>query len=522
MWVDLLAQDVLRHTPGPHVVNDAKTPSGPVTVGSLRGVIMHDCIARALRDAGADTEFLYGFDDYDPMDALPPSLPEYARYMGMPFADIPSPDGTAASYGRYYARAFARVFNQLGARPRIYWTSEMYRAGELDGAIRRALDQVAVIREVYREVTHSKRIDERWWPVQVLCERCGRIGTTSVLSWDGREVEYACEPDKVAWARGCAYRGRRSPFRGGAKLLYRVEWPAKWSALRVTVEGAGKDHMTRGGTHDVAAALSVRVFGRPAPHAFAYEFLLYGGRKMSTSQAVGATAEEVVRVLRPELARFLIVRPLPRRQVEFDPGGDTIPNLYDEYDRAAAAYFGETDNPDLARTFYFSRVDGDPPRCYRPRFVKVAQLAQMPQVDLERVVEQDKGAPLTDADRQELAARVADAQRWLRTYAPDHYRFAVSAQLPEAALTPAQRRYLARVAEVLAERTRTGEELQACLHALKEEAGLGPREAFGAIYRVFLGKDSGPQAGWMLAALDPGFVIERLREAARAPVKGSV
>ena len=85
--------------------------------------------------------------------------------------------------------------------------------------------------------------------------------------------------------------------------------------------------------------------------------MLYGGKKMSTSKAVGATASEILEVLRAELARFLIVRPLPRRQVEFDPGGETIPNLYDEYDRAAAAFYHDAENPDLARTFYFARVD---------------------------------------------------------------------------------------------------------------------------------------------------------------------
>ncbi len=523
MWVDLLVEDLRKHSPGPHVVNDAKTPSGPVTVGSLRGVIMHDCIARALRDAGAPIEFLYGFDDYDPMDALPPALPGYAQYMGMPFANIPAPPGEgglggrAASYGHVYADRFAAVFNQLGAHPRIYRTSEMYRGGQFDGAIARALDQVEVIREIYREVTHSKRIDDRWWPVQVLCEACGRIGTTNVVAWDGREVDYVCAPDKVAWAQGCGHRGRRSPFGGGAKLLYRVEWPAKWEILHVTVEGAGKDHMTRGGTHDVASAISARVFGRPAPYAFAYEFLLFGGKKMSTSGAVGATAEEIVRVLRPELARFLIVRPLPRRQVDFDPGGDTIPNLYDEYDRAAAAYFHEVENPDLARTFYYSRVDGEQPRCYRQRFIKVANLMQLPQVNLERAVARDKGAPLTDADRTELELRAADARRWLASYAPDSVKFEVRTRLPEtvAALSPAQRAYLARVAEALGGRSWNGEELHAYLHGLKDELGLSPREAFGAIYQAFLGKDSGPQAGWMLAALDAQFVLGRLREAAR-------
>jgi lysyl-tRNA synthetase, class I len=517
MWVDLLVEDLLRRRPGPHVVNDAKTPSGHVPVGQLRGVVMHDCIARALRDAGVPSGYLYGFDDYDPMDDLPPGLPGYAEYMGMPFSKIPSPDGRAPSYGHYYAEEFVGVFNRLGVSPRVYRTSEMYESGQFDPAIRMALDRVEAIREIYREVTHSKRIDDHWWPVQVLCEQCGRIGTTVVLAWDGSEVEYLCAPDKVTWAVGCGCRGRRSPFGGGAKLLYRVEWPAKWVVLGVTVEGAGKDHMTRGGTHDVAKEISLRVFGRPAPYAFAYEFLLFGGKKMSTSRGVGVTAAAILQVLRPELARFLIVRPVPRRQVEFDPSGETIPNLYDEYDRAAAAYFGDTENHDLARTFYFSRVHGEQPRCYRPRFSKVASLVQLPSVDLPLVVARDKGAPLTEADRTELMLRVADARRWLATYAPDHYKFEVLSMLPEAAttLTARQRQFLARVADALSARSWTGEELHAYLNTLKEELELSPRDAFGAIYAAFLGKDSGPQAGWFLTALDPQFAQQRLREAAQ-------
>jgi lysyl-tRNA synthetase class 1 len=298
-----------------------------------------------------------------------------------------------------------------------------------------------------------------------------------------------------------------------------MEWPAKWDVLGVTVEGAGKDHMTRGGSHDVAVAISERIFGRPAPYAFAYEFLLYGGKKMSTSKAVGATAAEILDVLRAELARFLIVRPHPRKQVEFDPHGDTIPNLYDEYDRGAAAYFGETANADLARTFYFSRVNGAEaqPRCYRPRFAKIAQLMQIPSVDVAEAVEREKGAALTDADRAELAQRMEDARRWLPRYAPDSAKFQILTALPDGAtgLSSAQRQYLARIADAMAARPWTGEELHTHLHALKEELGLGPREAFGAIYQVLLGKDSGPQAGWLLAALDSGFVQARLREASR-------
>ncbi len=46
------ADEIAAQAEGPQVVNDSKTPSGTIHVGSLRGVIIHDAIVRALRDAG--------------------------------------------------------------------------------------------------------------------------------------------------------------------------------------------------------------------------------------------------------------------------------------------------------------------------------------------------------------------------------------------------------------------------------------------------------------------------------------
>jgi len=42
------------------------------------------------------------------------------------------------------------------------------------------------------------------------------------------------------------------------------------------------------------------------------------------------------------------------------------------------------------------------------------------------------------------------------------------------------------------------------------------RDSFAAIYRAFIGRDSGPRAGWLLASLDKEFVVRRLLEAADA------
>jgi lysyl-tRNA synthetase class 1 len=523
VWVDLLADEILRtRVEVRHVVNDAKSPSGRVHVGSLRGVILHDCVARALRDRGIETDYLYGYDDYDPMDGLPPGRDDLAPYLGMPLSEVPPPDPDAApSFARYYADEFTKVFNGLGATPRVYWTSEMYRSGAFDPAIRLALDRAQEIIEIDRAISGSKKAERH--PIQVICEACGKIGTTVVTAWDGEQVGYACRPDKVAWARGCGHEGRRSPFGGGSKLQYITEWAAKWRWLGVTVEGAGKDHMTRGGSFDRAGAIVERVFGYPRPFSIPYEWVLIGGRKMASSKGVGVPASEFADLMRPEMARFTIVRPHYRQAVNFDPSGETIPQLYDEYDRAARAHFGHVPDPDLARTYYYAHPAGGMTDVFRPRFARVVHLSQIPSVDVYQAAAAEKGSPLTDGDREELDARLADARRWLQTYAPPSYRFEVQASLPPAAaaLSAEQRRFLEAVAR-LVEQVTDGEALHAAIHDLKGEHGLTPKAAFGAIYQAFLGKDSGPQAGWFLAALDRQFVVRRLREAAAAEADGPV
>jgi len=525
MWVDVIVEEILASRPSDrYVVNDAKSPSGPIHVGSLRGVVLHDCVVRGLRERGRETTFLYGFDDYDPLDARPASVPaEFDRYLGMPLSEIPSPEPGASSYGRHYGLEFAWVWSRVGAHPDVYWTSELYKSGRFNEAIRIALERADELIQIDREISGSRKAERH--PLQPLCERCGRIGTTVVTGWDGQLVSYECRPDKVRWATGCGHRGRRSPFDGGSKLQYVVEWAAKWWIFGVTVEGAGKDHMTRGGSHDRSSAMCERVFHARPPYPIPYEWFLVGGRKMSTSRGLGVPAKELVGILRPELARFLMVRPHYRQQINFDPSGETIPLLYDEYDRAAAAYFGESEARtgaeadllrDHARTFHYSQVDGPPGAGYRMRFAKVAYLMQMPTVELEAAAAAEKGGPLSPADRAELQARADDARRWLATYAPEHYRFQVQATLPAVALTDAQRAFLARLAEIVAERDGwDGEALHARIHALKNEMGIPPQDAFGAIYRAFLGKSSGPQAGWFLASLDRAFVLARLQDASR-------
>ena len=146
-WADELAARVS----GPQVVNDSKTPSGTVHVGSLRGPVILDVICRALREAGHPTTFLYGVDDLDPMDAQALLTPDAVdREMGRPLAHIPDQAGDGhPSYARHHGGVFIDTFARLGIHPdRYYWMSDHYAAGDMDPYIRIALDRTEVVRAV--------------------------------------------------------------------------------------------------------------------------------------------------------------------------------------------------------------------------------------------------------------------------------------------------------------------------------------------------------------------------------------
>jgi lysyl-tRNA synthetase, class I len=523
-WADELAARVS----GPQVINDSKTPSGTVHVGSLRGPVILDVIVRALRAAGRETTFLYGVDDLDPMDAQALLTPDAVeREMGRPLAHIPDQvaDGHA-SYARHHAQVFIDTFARLGIHPdRYYWMSEQYAAGHVDRYIRIALDRAADVREIYRRVANVQH-PESWHPLSVVCESCGKVGTTIVTAWDGDRVHYECRPDLVTWARGCGRSGWISPFGGRAKLPWNLEWAAQWSLFGVTIEPCGKDLATAGGSRDRADAIAREVFEREPPLRVDYEFLLIGGKKMSTSRGHGAPAHVIVDVVPAEQLRLLFLRPRPNHAIEFEPDGtDAIPRLFDEFDRLAAATAGREIKgelpPGYEAMFRYSLLDpgadvvAEAAR-FRPAFSHLALLAQVPGTDIAAHVAAEKGAPLDGAEERILTERLAAAGAWLETYAPPAARMEVRRDgiPPEAAdLGPRQRAFLVHLAEELPGPDDPGEAWQSAIFAAAAAGGLPAGDAFRAIYLAFLGRSNGPRAGWLLASLDPTFVAQRLREA---------
>jgi lysyl-tRNA synthetase class 1 len=535
-WADELATRV--RDSGPQVVNDSKTPSGTVHVGSLRGPVILDAITRALRAHDIDTTLLYGVDDLDPMDAQALLTPDAIdREMGRPLAHVPDPAGDChASYARHFAGIFIDTFSGLGIHPdRYYWMSDIYPTGAMDRFIQIALDRAALVRDIYRRVANVQHPDT-WHPIGVICPTCGKVGTTIVSNWDGERVFFECRPELVTWARGCGSSGWISPFGGAAKLPWNLEWAAQWSHFGVTIEPCGKDLSTAGGSRDRSDAIAREVFEREPPINVPYEFLNIGGKKMSTSKGRGAAAHTIAEVIPPEQLRFLLLRPKPNHAIDFDPDGtDQIPRLFDAFDQFAAATAGREVKgelpPGFDATFRYSLLDpaadvAAEAAAFRPAFSHLAMLVQIPGVDVAERAAAEKGSALTPREAAILGEREGAARGWLAVYAPDRAVIRVHDTLPEAVveLDDAQRSYLAALADSVGDDAppASGDAWQNAIFAVASEEGLPAGRAFDAIYRVFLGRPNGPRAGWLLASLAPDFVIGRLRAAAdAAPVGGA-
>jgi lysyl-tRNA synthetase class 1 len=513
-------EEVAARCSGPQIINDSKTPSGRVHVGALRGVLIHDAIFRTLGQKGIAARYLFGVDDYDPLDEIPAGKGEhFEKYVGQPLCNVPPPDGSSASdMAEHYISEFFDVFEDLGVKVEKYRMRDIYRSGKFNDIIHTILEHAQVVRRVYKEVSNSDR-PETWFPFQTICENCGRIGTTEVFAYQDGLVSYRCLPTKFVNTKlnlghGCGHEGKVSPFDGRGKLPWKLEWVAKWVTFPVTIEGAGKDHSTRGGSRDVSAACLRAIFAKEPPLNVPYEFFLVGGAKMSSSRGVGASARDIANLLPPEVLRFLMIRTKPNSPVNFDVKEEGIVKLYNEFDRFHARVTQEkTATPDEACVYRLAELTPEGPY-FNANFQLVTALVQMPHLDAVEQITRRKGSPLTEIERQHLDQRIASARIWVEHYAGEEEKTRLQETLPARAaeLSAVQRAFLAQLAEALPGTPWDDDALQARIF---ETARLTPIEqplAFKAIYRVLLDREAGPKAGNLLAFLDADFVIARFRE----------
>jgi len=498
-WADEIAARLADRS-ARHVISTGISPSGEIHVGNLREMLTADAVRRALRERGVEARLNFVADELDPLRHVYPFLDPavYAPLVGRPLSRIRCPCARHPSYADHFLEPFLASLDTLRVEPEVERADAVYRSGRMTPLIVLALEGRARIAAILRELT-GKEVGDAWSPFTPICGGCGRMTSATVRGFSvaAASVDYEC---------ACGTRGT-VPMAGGGKLVWRVDWPARWKLFGVTIEPFGKDHATRGGSYDTGVRIVREVFGGEPPDAVPYEWIRLRGRgDMSSSRGNVLSIARMLEVVPPDVLRYLVLRERPQRTIEFDPGLPLL-QLVDEMDDAASARRDD-------RALALSRA-GE----FRPTgvpFKHLVVVAQAAGFDPERIREILARTGYAQAPAEAVRGRVEYARRWLDGFAPDDLRFQVCQALPaEAAeLSAGQRTFLARLAERLREGM-DGPAVHAAVYELAGElAPLPPAELFRAIYLALLGKPRGPRAGWFIAILGPGFCARRFQEAA--------
>ncbi|MDD1675172.1 MAG: lysine--tRNA ligase [Methanomicrobiales archaeon] len=482
-----------------HYIATGITPSGPIHIGNMREVLTGDLVFKAICSRGLAAELFYFADDFDPLRKVYPFLPDsFSAYVGKPISDIPCPCGSCGSYAEHFLRPFLDALKELDISPRVIYSSKEYRSGSYTEEIRTALNRAEEIRKILEQVS-GRTLPPEWSPFYPICSICGTISSARILGHDEEHhlVRYHCS---------CGNEGTADYSKGEGKLVWRVDWPMRWSHFGITVEPFGKDHASAGGSYDTGKEIARKVYHSEPPFPVVYEWISLKGRgEMHSSKGVVITINEMLDIVPPEVLRYLIVRTRPERTIDFDPGMGLI-SLIDEYDQRAV----EADS----REYELSRISSVPTRIPFRHMVTVVQIAH----DDRGIFQCLARSGYNVSDYTNILRQAERVKHWLRKYAPDTVKFSVKAHLPPEAgeVDPALKKAVGDYADEI--ETLPGwsaEDLHNTVYAVAKRNGISAKDIFSVIYLSFLGQRRGPRLGWFLEALGKEPVLKRLRETVR-------
>ncbi|MBI2107378.1 lysine--tRNA ligase [Candidatus Woesearchaeota archaeon] len=533
-WADNIAKEVIERVENDsflkklvkkqgYIVYDEKTPSGTIHIGSGRGWIIHDAIAKTLRDNGVKANFILSSDDMDPLDKPSKvfSKKENDKYMGVPFRYLPSPVKGYKNYGDYYFSQCTALFDIFGIDAKLESTGERYEDGSFNKTIKIALDNAEKIQKIYAQFYGEDTSFANRLPFNVKCPKCGKIATTNASKWDKEkeEIYYECSDGVVEWAKGCGSKGWISPYSGNGKFPWKVEWAAKWPTKSVIVETAGKDHFTKNGSRTVACKISVDVFGYPPPYPSegyntgpGYEFFTVGGKKMSTSRGQGISFVDSINYAPAGMLRFLLIRTRPNAVIDFDPYRvNDMVLLYDRYDEAEKVYFkkldlSEKENVKQKRIYELSHIGKIPSRIPpQVNLLHAAMLVQTFDDQNSMIVSLKKTGHIPqDVTKKELeyvTKRLEFAKKWVHEFAPETVKFELQSKVPSSLkLNEMEKKSLRILGEELAKKDYKEQELYNKIYDICKTVGIDNKDFFKGAYLALIGKEKGPKlAGFIVA-----------------------
>ena len=523
-WLDKVAQETsqrekaLGRDTSILRVESGLGASGLPHIGSVGDAIRSYGVKLALETAGYRSELIAYSDDFDGLRKVPAGFPQWLKdYISHPVSLIPDPFGCHDSYAGHVGSLLRDSLDGLGVEYRFQSGAEAYRKGLLNDQIRKILSSSRAIGTKISEMVGQSKYEQDL-PYTPLCANCGRIYTTRSVSFDPEkdEVSYVCGETRLGkeTVQGCGHEGKVKVSEGKGKLMWKVEFAARWAALGIRFEAYGKELTDSVKINDW---VSEHVLSYPPPYHARYElFQDKSGKKLSKSSGNLVTPAEWLEYASPESLRLLMYkRIVGARSVSIAD----IPVYMEDFDDLEEQYFSKRRDPNQMkdakqRGLYEYTMLLKPPAASPPH-VPYRLLAQLASVapkgsEVEYVVKRLQAYGMLKAPDGVVRARAAWAAKWS---ARGGTKESTPVVLPKAV-----RQAVKEFADSLPG-LKDADEIQNSAFEVIKGNGLKPAEFFPFVYAILLGSDRGPRLGPYVIDAGASSVKEALDKAIGAPSK---
>jgi len=462
-------------------------PSGLPHIGTFGEVVRTTMVRHAFQRLSDVPTRLFAFsDDMDGLRKVPDNVPnqEMLRgHLGLPLTVIPDPFGCHDSFGHHNNAMLRGFLDGFGFDYEFQSSTEWYKSGRFDAALRRVLDHYDAVMAVMLPSLREERA-QTYSPFLPVSPTSGKVLQVPIVQHDvaAGTITYRDEDGGLV----------EVPVTGGhCKLQWKPDWAMRWYALEVDYEMSGKDLIP---SVQLANQICRLLGGRP-PEGFNYElFLDDKGEKISKSKGNGLSVEEWLAYAPPEsLSLFMYQKPRAAKRLFFD----VIPRAVDDYLAFVEKFPAETPAQQLENPAWHIH-DGKPPRPDVPLgFNILLNLASVCNSEDKRVLwgfisRYVPGA--SPVDLPMLDRLVGHAIAYYRDFVKPAKHYRPPTQMERAAL-----------ADLLGELDALpddadGEAIQARLYAVgKRHAFADLRAWFQALYEILLGQAQGPRLGSFIA-----------------------
>jgi len=505
-WLDKVAAEITgRETKlgrqGPLRVESGLGASGIPHIGNFGDFARAHGVRMALENMGVKAELIAFSDDKDGLRKVPAGFPKsLLEYLGFPVSSIPDPFGCHSSYGHHMSSLVLDSLDKTGIAYRAVSGAQAYKEGLFNVQIDKILRNAVRVGQIIKDTLGQEKYTETL-PYFPVCKNCGRIYTTRALEYlpERHVVRYKCEGMQLRaeTLKGCGHIGEVDVRSGDGKLSWKVEFAARWSALKINYEGYGKDLIESVKSND---RVMEEVLGEPPPYHTRYEhFIDKTGKKISKSVGNLFATQLWMKYGPPQsLLLLMFKRSVGTRAVWIKD----IPAYVSELDDLEDLYFGRKsvrDPKELAKLrglyeYCWNMKPPSTPSVHIPHnllvyLVKVAPKGKESDFVRERLSGYRYKVDNRDPD---FLSRLERASNWARDID--------TISVKDVRVEGNERDAVLELAGVI---NASDDEsyLQNVVFTIAKKHELEPGQFFRILYRILIGADSGPRLGPYIIAM---------------------